>query len=100
MEIMTDAFLLKYYSTPSNSKCEVMLGAFWEDAAGCSTFLQSAHKMVSPDHPITAIVIASLDLAHAKVLADALLAELDGTHDSASIYLYSLSEKTYFPIPI
>lgn len=99
LDIMTDAFLLKYYSTPNNSKCEVMLGAFWEDAAECSTFLQSAHKMVSPDHPITAMVIASLDLAHAKVLADALLAELDDTPDSASIYLYSLSEKTYFSYP-
>lgn len=97
--VMTAAFCCKVSDADDNADCELFLGAFWESGDECDTFMDSVREILQECNGASAVVIASLDLQHARDLTEAMLNALGEGEISAPIYLYALSENTHYAYP-
>ena len=99
MCIFTDAFfsLIKINAFPE--KCELAVGAFWDNTAECDAFLETATVHLNACEGIAQIYAAGINHEKARAFAKALLEETGHDFSGANVWLYSLSDNSYCRYP-
>lgn len=91
------AYILSVFDSDHKSDYDLIIGAFWEKTEEeFDMFLGHLEKQLAHVDRIARITIAGINKTVAKALADSILATTDISKYNAPIFLYGLSEDSYY----
>ena len=97
--MFTDSFLLTVLPSDEEISCHVNIGVFWDNVDEADEFLDKMKDYLRELSHIGRVVFAAMNMEKAKILADILLDEIGDVLNEGTIYLYSLTEETYYTYP-
>ena len=79
-----------------SADCQLLLGAFWDDQAGCEEFESILRNDLKKVGQVVRMIVAGIDVPHARALAKAILSTACCEISEAKILLYVLAEEQYY----
>lgn len=98
-DTFTDAFFSRIFPDDKSMKCDISIGAFWDNTDECDDFLEMVKTWVDGVSDIGRVFFSALNAEKAKLLADIMLKALGEALVCEHIYLYGLIDDAYFSYP-
>lgn len=95
----TDAFFSRVFPSDKEISCDINIGVFWDSIDEADDFLEMLKNCLKEVSDIGRVTFAALNMEKAKIVADLMLEEVGNALNEGTIYLYSLSDESYYTYP-
>lgn len=92
----TDAFCFRIFDPDTPSICVMAVGGFWDSTKECDQDFDLMQTIFQDCEAIPSIIFAGIDIERAQAIASTFVDVLDVDLSRTKVYLYSLTNQTYY----